>query len=268
MSSSERENREALAGQVHPFKVGAPAPSRVRFNGQLAVQAGRRAAESAMVSDDPDTALRAAVQYVREAEKLLEQATSERMVARAETERAAMVLAEVSEARKRLNDEIREMSAHKAALSAERARLSMEQAASAKRQARRASRATAPAAVPDPDNASLRPDPAAATTPADFMAQLRLYKTWSGNPGFRQIAAGAGQRYTASALQAAITRDVLPRKLEMVDTIVQGCGGSDEHRQTWAAAWRRLIMQSGSRMPLALVLEFAEEVDDRSAVSA
>jgi hypothetical protein len=89
----------------------------------------------------------------------------------------------------------------------------------------------------------LRPDPRAAETAAAFMECLREFKLWSGNPGFRQIAARAGNRYTGAALQAALARGKLPKKLEIVDTIVAGCGASDDDRRMWATAWRRLAMR-------------------------
>jgi hypothetical protein len=78
---------------------------------------------------------------------------------------------------------------------------------------------------------------------------LRQFKVWSGNPGFRQIAAGAGNRYTASALQAALKADHLPRKHELIDAIVQGCGGSEEDRRMWAQAWRQRPAGPGHRVP-------------------
>ena len=262
MSSSEQEIRETMGAQVRHFTTGPSGSGRARFNEQLSAQAALRVAESAIDKEDPDGARRTLERLIREAHRSFEQSTSERMAARIEADRTEAALAAE---RKRLEADAREVSILRGMLAVERTRNAELSAALAQRSTRRASRAAAPPAVPDPDSASLRPDPSAAETPADFMAQLRLYKTWSGNPGFRQIAAGTGQRYTASALQAAITRDVLPRKHEMVDAIVQGCGGSNEDRQTWATAWRRLTMQPASRMPLALVLEFSEGADDRSA---
>ena len=89
----------------------------------------------------------------------------------------------------------------------------------------------------------LRPDPRGAETATAFMECLREFKVWSGNPGFRQVAARAGKRYTAAALQRALAQDKLPKKLEIVDSIVTGCGGSNDDRRMWATAWRRLAMQ-------------------------
>ena len=34
----------------------------------------------------------------------------------------------------------------------------------------------------------------------------------------------------------------LPDRLEIIDAIVEGCGGTDQDRQKFATAWRRLAM--------------------------
>jgi hypothetical protein len=34
----------------------------------------------------------------------------------------------------------------------------------------------------------------------------------------------------------------LPDRLEVIDAIVEGCGGTDEDRQRFATAWRKLAM--------------------------
>jgi hypothetical protein len=103
---------------------------------------------------------------------------------------------------------------------------------------------------------ALHPDPSAADSPTEFMALLRQYKIWAGNPSYRQIAGKTGQRYTRSALQQALTADRLPRKLELVDAIVAGCGGADEDRRQWASAWRRLAMCPESGVPKGQLIEF------------
>jgi hypothetical protein len=111
-------------------------------------------------------------------------------------------------------------------------------------------RHASPAAVPDLD-VTLRPDPRLAATPVELMLMLRQFKVWSGNPGFRQIAAGSGNRYSASALHAALQAGHLPRKQALIDAIVQGCGGSEEDRRMWATAWRQLAMHPWRSGPQA-----------------
>ncbi len=43
----------------------------------------------------------------------------------------------------------------------------------------------------------------------------------------------------------------LPDRLEVIDAIVEGCGGTDEDRQKFATAWRKLAMPGpvAARLP-------------------
>ena len=81
----------------------------------------------------------------------------------------------------------------------------------------------------------LKPDPLAATTPAQFIRSLWQYKIWSGDPPWRKMAKQAGQRVVHSTMHA----DALP-KLEVVKAIIIGCGGSEDDLRMFATAWRRL----------------------------
>ncbi|MEV0392195.1 ATP-binding protein [Polymorphospora rubra] len=86
-----------------------------------------------------------------------------------------------------------------------------------------------------------RPDPAAASTPAEFVDALRRLKKWSG-VGFRRLetrAAASGQTLPRSTVTAALSRDTLPRE-DLVVALVRTCGGDDEEVHRWMAARRRL----------------------------
>jgi hypothetical protein len=85
----------------------------------------------------------------------------------------------------------------------------------------------------------LRPDPLAATAPAQFIGALWQFKVWSGDPSWRKLAAHAGQRVVHSTMHAAMNGTTLP-KLEVVKAIVIGCGGSDDDLRMFVTAWRRL----------------------------
>lgn len=87
-----------------------------------------------------------------------------------------------------------------------------------------------------------RPDPLAARTPADYVQALRDFRTWHGEPSFRDMAARAARssrKAAASTLcQAAAGEDLPSQKIALA--FVAGCGGSDEDLQAFATAWRRL----------------------------
>lgn len=270
MSGTDREQYPGPPGAAQPLT--ATASSRRAFLDELRYHAMREAAEYAIVHDDPEGALKAALRCISEADELLIQARAERTAARQDAEHALALHAEISIERSRLASERQHLQAMRTAAADEQDPLNIERRrpaeedrsawelrlATTARQAQRSARPTAPNAIPDPEDASLRPNPYDASTPADFMTRLRQFKIWSGNPGYRQIAAGSGRRYTASALHAALKRDAIPRKQELVDAIVQGCGGTKEDRQAWATAWRRLAMQPASGVPIARVLAFPE----------
>jgi hypothetical protein len=90
----------------------------------------------------------------------------------------------------------------------------------------------------------LRPDPRSAGTPAELMGCLRRFRTWAGNPSYRDMAGRSGHRSSASAMHAVLSSDDLPGRLAAIDAVVEGCGGTDEDRQRFATAWRRLALRS------------------------
>jgi transcriptional regulator with XRE-family HTH domain len=92
----------------------------------------------------------------------------------------------------------------------------------------------------------LKPDPSAATTPAEFTAALRKYRLWAGGPAFSRMAALAKHRVAANAMHAAMNGKALP-KLDVVKAIITGCGGSEDDLQAFATACRRIALSSAVR---------------------
>jgi hypothetical protein len=76
---------------------------------------------------------------------------------------------------------------------------------------------------------------------------LRQFRIWAGNPSWRRdMAARSGQRAGMSTMWKALRAKELPLRLEVIDSIVEGCGGSEEDRRRFASAWRRLTMGNTS----------------------
>jgi hypothetical protein len=84
-----------------------------------------------------------------------------------------------------------------------------------------------------------KPDPLAATTPAEFVQTLWKYKSWSGDPSWRSMARNANQIVVHSTMHSAMKSDSLP-KFEVMKAIIIGCGGGDEDLKAFASAWRRI----------------------------
>ena len=95
--------------------------------------------------------------------------------------------------------------------------------------------------ISDIDGLDLRPDPLAARTPAEFVACLRSFRTWAGQPPLRQIAARSRQAVSYTTIQKVLTRDDLP-SLTATLAILTGCGATHEYQQSFATAWRHLTM--------------------------
>jgi hypothetical protein len=98
-----------------------------------------------------------------------------------------------------------------------------------------------PEHIPDLDGQDLRPDPLAAKTPAEFVECLRAFRTWSGQPALRQIAARSRQAVSYTTIQKVLAHDDLPT-LTAALAIVTGYGATHEYQQSIATAWRRLTM--------------------------
>lgn len=102
---------------------------------------------------------------------------------------------------------------------------------------RHAANVTVP--LEDVSGFDLKPDPLAAATAAEFMAAVRQYRAWSGNPSLRKMAERAGQAVVHSTIHSALRGDNLP-KLEVVKAIIIGCGGSQDDMRAFVTAWRCL----------------------------
>lgn len=164
--------------------------------------------------------------------------------AEAEAEAAVTITAIAGLGRRLRRRGIREHPAVRQAL-----RKLVEQVAPLEQAERRPGRHRAQARRPRDDEASeawpdLKPDPAAARTPAEYTAALRHFKAWSGDLSWRKIAARAGQKRVHSTLHSALRRDELPT-LEVVTAIVIGCDGSEDDLRAFTSAWHRIGSASG-----------------------
>ena len=92
--------------------------------------------------------------------------------------------------------------------------------------------------VADPEGTDLRPDPDAVTTPAELLTAMRLYRTWSGNPPFRVLAARCLNRVSAPAFSSALAGDKLP-PLRVLQNFIAACGATPEYYARFELAWRR-----------------------------
>jgi hypothetical protein len=117
-----------------------------------------------------------------------------------------------------------------------------------KRLRKRQAEAFPPPAFPDSGPLDLRPDPLTARTPAEFMQLLMAFRIWRGNRSLRQIAEGSGNKISASTVRNVLTRGELPERLEILDAIVYGCGGTEDDRAEYAFAWRRLTMGGKAKL--------------------
>jgi hypothetical protein len=95
--------------------------------------------------------------------------------------------------------------------------------------------------VPDVPGLNLCPDPSTARTVTDFIETLRMYRIWAGKPSYRAMEHQCGRCFAASTIHSALNGRELPSH-NMVQAIITACGGSDEHREAFVSAWRRLAM--------------------------
>lgn len=160
----------------------------------------------------------------------------------AEAKAAAMTTAIAGLRRRLKRDGIGDPSVRKELGKLEELLISLfEQAGRPGRHRRQASKAHARSADQegsDTDVSELKPDPAEAITPADFVGLLWRYRTWSGDPSWRQMAARSRQRASHSAIYKAMQRQELP-KLDVVEAIIIGCGGTED-LPAFVAAWHRI----------------------------
>jgi hypothetical protein len=186
----------------------------------------RRLAEGAAASGDVRSAAEAVRVCMAEAENLYQLAMTERENALALARQAAEDQA--------------------------RARVLHEEAARAFEEAR--ARRERPAPGPpaqDPPGCNLRPDPSSARTAAELIEALRELRTWAGNPSFRDMARVCSGRPAASTMCRVLAGGALPARFEVIDAIITACGGKEEDRERFAAAWRRLVMPRQEGRPMS-----------------
>lgn len=93
--------------------------------------------------------------------------------------------------------------------------------------------------------ADLRPDPREARTPAELIEALRRFRKWTGNPPFRRMWNRSSRRAGVSTMCTVLGGNTLPDRLDVIDAIVEGCGGTEEDRRRFTTAWRDLTMAHG-----------------------
>ena len=85
-----------------------------------------------------------------------------------------------------------------------------------------------------------KPDPAAIQTPAELVSALRDFKACSPKASWRKIAARGGQLAVHSTIYQALQRSTSRPSLEVVQTLISGCGGSAAEVADYTAAWHRV----------------------------
>jgi hypothetical protein len=186
----------------------------------------RRLAEGAAASGD----LRAAAEAVRvcmaEAENLYQLAVTER-------ENALALLRQAAEEQARAR------------------RPHDEAARTAEEAGTRRERTVPEPPAQDAPGCDLRPDPGDARTQAELIEALRQFRTWAGNPSYRDMARACDGRPAASTMCRLLRGKELPARLEVIDAIITACGGEEEDRKRFATAWRRLTMPERQAWPVA-----------------
>jgi hypothetical protein len=95
--------------------------------------------------------------------------------------------------------------------------------------------------VPDAPGYDLKPNPATATSPAEFVRALRDLRAWAGYPSYRELSRRCGRSPSPTTFQHMLTTDALPERLDLVVAFVAALGLSAD-REQWTAAWRRLAV--------------------------
>ena len=94
-----------------------------------------------------------------------------------------------------------------------------------------------------------RPDPAAASTAADFACQLRLLKVWAGDPSLRDLSRMTGQPRSTISDALNPDRSRFPA-LDLVRILVQAFGGGEDLPR-WEQAWRDIKASRDGRLRVA-----------------
>jgi hypothetical protein len=90
------------------------------------------------------------------------------------------------------------------------------------------------------------PDPAKATTPAEFVTCMRQLRRWAGNPSLVALNARSGGYLPPSTVSGVLRRDTLPRQ-DLLSHFVRACRLPDHKAASWEAAWTAIKEQEGGR---------------------
>jgi transcriptional regulator with XRE-family HTH domain len=82
-------------------------------------------------------------------------------------------------------------------------------------------------------------DPVDASTAAEFVEALLLFKAQAGDPDYTDIAMRAGSTMDRSAMAQVFGSRTLPPR-DAVRVIVLGCGGTAEDLAAFTVAWQRI----------------------------
>jgi hypothetical protein len=186
----------------------------------------RRLAEGAVVAGDIRSAAEAVRVCMAEAENLYQRAVTVR--------EAALALA------------------RQATEEHQRARLLHDEATRLFEEARSSRERVGPGSpAHDVPGCDLRPDPSRARSATELIEALRHFRTWAGNPSYRDMARACRGRPAASTMCRVLGRGELPARFEVIDAIVAACGGDEDDRERFATAWRRLVMPGREARPAA-----------------
>lgn len=101
-------------------------------------------------------------------------------------------------------------------------------------------------AIPDLHGHDQRPDPLQATTEAEFVAAMRAYRIWAGNPSLRQMQDRCGGQISYSTFRNMLAGTTVPTQLATLETFVRVLGGTAEDLQRWTTAWRRFALRQST----------------------
>lgn len=95
--------------------------------------------------------------------------------------------------------------------------------------------------APDLPGQDLRPDPDTITTVAELLEAMRLYRIWAGNISYRKLSAVCRNRFSPSGFHKALNGGTLPG-FELVRDFIGACGATEDYRDRFLAAWRRVAI--------------------------
>ncbi|MBF8187701.1 hypothetical protein ITP53_18550 [Nonomuraea sp. K274] len=99
----------------------------------------------------------------------------------------------------------------------------------------------------------LKPDPLAATTVAEFLEAMRVFRIWAGEDPLAELARRSRGAFATSTLCETLSEANTKRlpTLRVVKAFIRACGGNDNDVRAWTTAWRavRLRAARGASSP-------------------